>query len=122
MPLGNISPAGIVTGNILNVTAQNSSVLSTNVASLRAKITGSGESLTVLETNDLLVYTGNVTTTSGNIVINIATGNLSGTGSINAVGGNISLNTILGNITLNTSSNQIFGNVLAVTAARQLFA
>ncbi|MCX7392156.1 MAG: hypothetical protein NTX02_13350, partial [Planctomycetia bacterium] len=116
VPLGNISPAGIVTGNILNVTAQNSSVLSTNVASLRAKITGSGESLTVLETNDLLVYTGNVTTTSGNIVINIATGNLSGTGSINAVGGNISLNTILGNITLNTSSNQIFGNVLAVTA------
>ena len=59
------------------MTAQTTSTVLTSISSLQAKFTGTGESLTINESDDLLINAGNVTTTSGDIAITLAAGNLS---------------------------------------------
>ncbi|NDC53638.1 MAG: S-layer family protein [Planctomycetia bacterium] len=77
-----LTAANQVTGNVLTVAASGSTALNTNVSTLIANITGTGQTLTINEANSLTAIGQNVQTNNGDISINLATGNLTGPGSI----------------------------------------
>jgi hypothetical protein len=111
---GGITPTGTITGNLLDLSAQNGSSVNTNVSSITAAITASGN-LAVNEVNDLAIDGGNVTTANGAIDVT-AGGNINGTGLITAGGvQNVTLNAT-GGITLNSNSGQVSGNLLTLKA------
>jgi hypothetical protein len=105
--------AGQITGNVLNVTARNSTSLNTNVRTLVANISGEGSTLTVSEV-DTLSVTGNLATSNGAITVSVANGSLTVAGLVSA-GPN-------GDVTLDVAgalnvAGQVSGNVLSVNAS-----
>ncbi|MEI6256214.1 MAG: hypothetical protein WCQ77_06175, partial [Planctomycetota bacterium] len=109
--------AGQVIGNVLSIRANSSSFLNTNVSTLTARLTGTGQNLTVTEANGLTIGSGNVSTVNGVIAITTTTGSINGTGSLTAgTTGNIALSAPAGNVTLANTANQVTGNALTVTA------
>jgi len=84
-----LSGANQIVGNVLNITAGNSSSLGTKVNTLVANITGSGESLTVVENDGLTIGAANVITTNGNV--SITSGSLVLAGGIDAGTANVAL-------------------------------
>ena len=59
--------AGQISGNVLNVTANGSTALNTNVNTLITNITGLGSTLTVNEVNNLTAIGQNVATNNGDV-------------------------------------------------------
>ncbi|MFM8498261.1 MAG: beta strand repeat-containing protein, partial [Planctomycetia bacterium] len=116
---GSVTGSGLITGNVLNVVSKGDATLTTNVASLTANITGTGN-LTISEQSGLQLNTGNVFTSGGFVNITAGTGasgSLNGTGVINATSsGNVTLRNANGAIVLNASSGQVSGNILNVAA------
>jgi hypothetical protein len=119
-PNGSITAASPLTANVLNVTANSTSSLSTNAAVLIAAVTGAGQNLAVTESNNLQIGTSNTTNVTANggfINIQLA-GNLTGPGFITANGtgglGNVTLNSSAGNVSV---GNLVTANVLNVRAA-----
>ena len=108
--------AGQISGNVLNVTANGSTALNTNVNTLITNITGLGSTLTVNEVNNLTAIGQNVATNNGDIAINLVSGSLGGNGSILAGNGNVSIGAANGNITLNAVPSQVVANVLSTTS------
>ena len=113
---GAINPTGRISGSLLTMRAANASTVFTNVAQLSANITSLGQSLTVNESNGLLIAANGIVTNSGAVTIASTIGGISGTGQIRAGSANVTLNTPNGGITLGSSANQIVGNVLTLTA------
>jgi hypothetical protein len=105
-----LSVANQIVGNVLSVTAVNSSSLGTKVNTLVADISGSGESLTVVEADGLTIGSANVATTDGNI--SITTGSLVVTGAIDAGTANVGLH-VTGTV---TGSGLIVGDVLTLNS------
>ena len=104
---GSLSGTGTVLANVLEITANGSSSLTTTATTLNASITGVNQSLTISETKDLQIGGNNVVTNGGDILINVAAGSLTRTNTINAAGGNVTVSAagaIIGNgsITANT--------------------
>jgi hypothetical protein len=106
--------AGLITGDVLNVVANSTSSLNTTVNSLAVNLSGSGQSLTVVETDGLSVAAGGVRTNNGAVSITGGVGDLNGSGSISAGSANVALN-FGGEINLATA-NQITGNVLTLSS------
>ena len=112
---GATSGTGVITADVLNLTAVNSSSVNTSINTLIANITRDGQSLSVFEAAGLNIAGGNVTTVNGAISVNVATGDLTVTGALTAGAGNVALNVLTGGI--NASAGNISGNVLTVLAA-----
>lgn len=131
---GSVTGAGLIDGNFLNVAAQNTSSLNTNVATLSANVTTGG--LTVTEATGLAIDATNGVVAQ-NVVIDLTgAGDLDIVGDINATTGNLNLSTGNGNIagagnlisaanvelvangaiTLDSADNQVTGNVLTVNS------
>ncbi len=111
-----LNGTGQIQGDVLNVTAGDRASLGTNVNTLVANVTND---LDVTEVNNLLIGSGDVVTTSGNITISTAN-NLSGPGSISAADGsaNVTL-TVTGTGSINLSTaNQVTADTLSVTTAQ----
>jgi fibronectin-binding autotransporter adhesin len=111
---GATSGTGVITADVLNLTAVNSTSVNTSINTLIANITRDGQSLSVFEAAGLNIAGGNVTTVNGAISVNVATGDLNVTGSLTAGSGNVTLNVLTGGI---NASGDISGNVLTVLAA-----
>ena len=111
---GATSGTGVITADVLNLTAANSSTVNTSINTLLANITRDGQSLSVFEAAGLNIAGGNVTTVNGAISVNVATGDLNVTGSLTAGSGNVTLNVLTGGI---NATGDISGNVLSVVAA-----
>lgn len=111
---GATSGLGVITADVLNLTAVNSSSVNTSIKTLIANITRDGQSLSVFEAAGLNIAGGNVTTVNGAISVNVATGDLNVTGSLTAGAGNVTLNVLTGGI---NATGDISGNVLTVLAA-----
>ena len=112
---GATNGTGVITADVLNLTAVNSSSVNTSINTLIANITRDGQSLSVFEAAGLNIAGGNVTTVNGAISVNVATGDLNVTGNLTAGAGNVTLNVLTGGI--NASTGNISGNVLSVVAA-----
>jgi hypothetical protein len=97
---GSVTPSNLVTANVLNVSANSTSTLSTSANAVTASITGANQSLTISEANDVMVANGGMSTNNGDISINLATGSLNGFGNIIAGSANVTLNAAQGGITL----------------------
>ena len=130
--------ANQVSGGVLTLTAARSSSLKTDVTSIRGSITGSGNTLTVVDHNSLTVASAGLATTDGNLSIQTGAGansNLVLAGTVTAGSRNVTLNapngTISGsglitgsNLTLNSSGNAAVStnvaNLTATTAGNAL--
>jgi filamentous hemagglutinin len=110
------SVAGQVTANVLNVSAQNSAILSTNVAQLAASVSGSGENISVTEVNGLTINLVGLTTVDGQIAV-VAAGDIDGTGNLSAGLGDVSLTSISGAVNLALVADQVAGTNLSVFAS-----
>ena len=131
---GSVTGAGLISGDFLNVAAQNTTSLNTSVATLSANITSG--TLTVTEADDLVIDSTNGVVAQ-NVAIDLTgTGDLNIAGDINATTGNVDLDTDEGNIfglgnvisaanvtlvangsiMLDSSASQVTGNVLEVDA------
>jgi hypothetical protein len=101
---GGISGTGLVTGNALAVQASRTSSLTTSVNSVTGTLTGASQTLTISEANGLAIGAANLVASgsAAQIVVNVSTGNLTGTGSIRANNGvsAITLTTLNGDINM----------------------
>jgi len=104
-----------ITGNVLNVTAANSSLLNTDLRALTGQITGNAQTLTVTE-NAGLALSG-IQTNNGDLSINTATGNFTGAGLVNVGTANVTLTAATGGIALNGVPGQVTANALRLLAA-----
>jgi hypothetical protein len=107
-----LTAANQVTASGLTVNALNSSTISTSVTTLNAKISGSGQTLTVSEANGLTVGSNGIAA-NGNVNLTLAAGPLNGTGVINAGSANVTLNVAGGGI---SPLGTVTGNVLTLRA------
>jgi filamentous hemagglutinin len=104
-------------GNVLNISANTTSVVRSNVANLTATIRNGG--VTVVEANNLNIFTGGINTSGANgpISLTLTTGNLSsGSNLVNAGLGNVAISAAGGTVTLNGTAGQVAGNVLTLAA------
>lgn len=107
---GSIFGTGLITGNVLNVTALSGASLLSNVTSLIANITDAGNvaGLSVSEYDSLEVpLSSNVATANGPISLIVGT---SGTGSLNILGNILAGPGNLGDVTLNGANGIITGS------------
>ena len=113
----NTTPTGTINGTSLNLRAQNTSSITTNVGTLTANITGSGQGLSVVEFDALTVGAAGVRANGGDISLTVgdqAQGSLQLSGPVNAGSGNVTLDV---NLAI-SGSGLVTGNVLDVTVGR----
>jgi hypothetical protein len=109
------SNAGQVVGSLLNLSAQNSSSVNTNVTTLRANVADASGTLTVVEQTSLGIDAANVAA-GGDISLTLIAGNLAGPGNVVSRTGSVILNAAAGNIVLDGQASQVQGNLLTIRA------
>jgi filamentous hemagglutinin len=112
---GAITGSGLISGNVLAVTAATATTLNTAINGVTATLSTNLASLTITEADDLDLVLAGINTNNG--IVNVSlTGNLGGAGSINAGTGNVTINTTSGGINLSNVSQVVRGGVLNVVA------
>ena len=112
------SAAGLITGNVLNISANTSATLFTNVASIEGTIDNGF--LDVTETNDLSITANGVSTPLGNTTITLTNGNLTGAGNITA-DQRMTLSAVNGSIVLNAAGQLLTADRLVLAAQNGAF-
>jgi hypothetical protein len=121
-----LTAANQVRGALLTATANGSSALNTAVENLAITLGGAGQTLTIVEQDDVSI--DGVATSNGNVSIRSLTGAINGTGNLSAGTANVSLNAntsidLLGTITANQATLLASGGDLqAVTNVTSLSA
>ncbi|MCX7429551.1 MAG: hypothetical protein NTY17_00825, partial [Planctomycetia bacterium] len=110
---GNVTLSNQIVGNVLNVTAQNTSTINANVNILSVNVASGG--LTFTQARDLAFNDGNVLVSSGDLVVNVTSGNITGTQNVSA-SGNITLIAGRGNVTLSAANQVSTSGLLTVNA------
>ena len=108
----NLPSPSLVSGGNLNIAAQNTSRVNTNVTAVTSNISAIGQGITFTQSGDLSINGSDFTTQNGSIEIGV-TGNLTRTGNIDAGTANVTL-IAGGNI---VGAGLISGNILNVAAA-----
>lgn len=112
------TPAALITGNVLNITANTSATLFTNVAAIEG--TSLSGFLDVTETDDLTITANGVSTPLGNTTFTLTNGNLSGAGNITA-DQRMTLSAANGSIALNAVGQLLTADRLVLTAQNGAF-